>query len=158
LGPNIFKVADFTPIAEFRQEYRFLSNFWPARVFLPPHFYPTVEAAYQAAKTADPDVQEAIRRADSPAMARRLGRQAPLRPDWEAIKLEVMADLLWQKFILNRALRERLLATGDRELVEGNTWSDVYWGRCGGVGENHLGRLLQEIRTVARHVHPGPRP
>ena len=75
-----------------------------------------------------------------------------VRPDWEDIKLEVMGDLLWQKFVLNRELRDRLIATGDRELVEGNAFSDFYWGVCKGRGHNHLGRLLMELRPIARHL------
>lgn len=33
------------------------------------------------------------------------------------------------------------------ELIEGNYWHDTYWGVCEGVGENHLGKLLMEIRN-----------
>ena len=85
-------------------------------------------------------------------MAKRLGKSVELRTDWSQIKLEVMADLLWQKFIINPKLRSMLLATGDRELVEGNTWGDTFWGKCGGVGTNHLGNLLMRLRDLARYV------
>ena len=39
-----------------------------------------------------------------------------------------------------------LLATGDAKIVEGNTWGDVFWGVCNGVGENHLGEILMKVR------------
>ena len=39
-----------------------------------------------------------------------------------------------------------LLATGEEYLVEGNTWGDKYWGVCGGIGLNHLGKLLMQVR------------
>lgn len=48
-------------------------------------------------------------------------------------------------------LKEMLLATGDEELVEGNYWHDTIWGVCDGVGENHLGKMLMEIREDLRN-------
>lgn len=45
-------------------------------------------------------------------------------------------------------MAERLKATGDAELIEGNYWGDVFWGTCDGVGENWLGRLLMAQRDV----------
>lgn len=140
------------PIDSFKQEYRFLSNFWPCRVFLAPHWYGSVEHAYQAAKTTDLQAQLAIRSAQSAGMAKRLGKSVPLRPDWEKIKLEVMGDLLWQKFVLDHKLRARLVATGQRQLIEGNTWGDRVWGVCGGQGTNHLGNLLMRIRAIAAYI------
>lgn len=127
------------PITEFRHEYRFLSNFWPARVQLGMYSFPTVEHAYQAAKTTDRLIQEAIREAESPSMAKRIGSKVTLRPDWDSIRLEIMADLLWQKFVINRELRSRLLATGERQLING-------------VGENHLGRLLMHLRAIGQYI------
>ena len=47
-------------------------------------------------------------------------------------------------------LKEKLLSTGDRYLVEGNSWGDVYWGVCGGKGINMLGKLLMQIREELR--------
>jgi len=139
------------PIDEFKREYRFLSNFWPSRVFNG-HWYPTVEHAYQAAKCLHKQDELAIRNADSPGMAKRLGSKVAIRPDWDAIKLEVMADLLWQKFVLNPELRAKLLSTGDRELIEGNTWGDTFWGKCGQQGQNHLGKLIMRLRDIARYL------
>jgi len=52
---------------------------------------------------------------------------------------------LYRKHIL-----ERLLATGDQELIEGNTWGDRFWGVCDGEGQNQLGRLLMELRNELR--------
>jgi hypothetical protein len=141
-----------TPIDSFRKEWAFLSNFYPCKVFYGLHYYVTVEHAFQAAKTVDQQEREKIRKAASPFLAKRFGQNVTLRYGWDAMKLEIMSDLLWQKFILNHELRARLLATGDRELIEGNTWQDFYWGVCDGVGKNYLGRLLMALRAVARLV------
>lgn len=40
-----------------------------------------------------------------------------------------------------------LLATGNCHLVEGNNWGDYFWGSVNGHGENHLGRILMDIRA-----------
>lgn len=136
-------------IAEFNGQYRFLSNFYPCIVQYEGVQYPSVEHAYQAAKTLDTAAREVIRSCRKAGDAKRTGQGVVLRPDWEAVKIEVMRDLLWMKFS-NDALQELLLATGDEELIEGNWWGDRFWGVCKGVGENHLGKLLMEIREGLR--------
>lgn len=36
---------------------------------------------------------------------------------------------------------------------EGNTWGDKFWGVCDGEGENHLGKLLMEVRAeLTKHL------
>lgn len=136
-------------IGEFQGSYRFLSNFWPASVELDGVLYPTVEHAYQAAKTISPEQRLRIAAVPTPGQAKRAGRGVTIRPDWDSVKLEIMQDLLRQKF--NKAhLRQQLQATGEEELVEGNTWGDTFWGRCRGVGKNHLGLILMQIREEKR--------
>jgi N-glycosidase YbiA len=125
--------------------YEFLSNFYPATVRLDGVEYPTVEHAYQAAKTLNEAERRHVRSAPTPAEAKARGGQVTIRPDWNEVKVEVMRGLLRQKFS-DAALRDRLLRTAPRELVEGNTWGDQFWGVCEGKGENWLGRLLMEIR------------
>lgn len=126
-------------------KYRFLSNFWPAPVFFEGDEYPTVEHAYQAAKTLDPFSRNQIRMTPSPYKAKAMGREVICRPNWENIKYSVMEDLVRQKFG-HQELREKLLATGEEWLEEGNTWGDTYWGTVKGVGANNLGRILMYVR------------
>jgi ribA/ribD-fused uncharacterized protein len=132
-------------IKKFDGEYRWLSNFWPAEVMLDGEVYPTVEHAYQAAKTLDLEKRRKIRDLERPGLAKREGKKVKVRLDWEDIKISVMYSLLQQKF-LNPELKSNLLATGDIELQEGNTWGDTFWGVCKGVGNNHLGILLMKVR------------
>lgn len=136
-------------ITSFSGPHRWLSNFWPAPVRMSGVVYPTVEHAYQAAKTTDPSLRQQIAAVRSPAEAKRLGRRLPLRPDWEQIKQPVMLACLRAKF-RHPELHARLLATGDALLVEGNAWGDRYWGVCRGIGQNHLGRLLMQVRNELR--------
>lgn len=124
---------------------RFLSNFYPATVKYDGCPYATVEHAYQAAKTTDLRWRLRVGSAFGPGAAKKLGRLVPLRRDWEQIKQRVMLELLRDKF-RDPVLRDKLLATGDAELIEGNHWHDTYWGVCNGAGENHLGKLLMVLR------------
>lgn len=36
--------------------------------------------------------------------------------------------------------------TGNRELIEENTWGDTFWGTVNGVGKNKLGLILMDVR------------
>lgn len=134
------------PIDKFDGEYRFLSNFWPAKVMMDQETYPSVEHAYQAAKTTDPSLRKQIALATTPGRAKKMGGGLAFRNDWEEIKLDVMEMLLRQKFAKGSDLAAQLVSTGERELIEGNHWHDVFWGVCKGKGQNHLGRLLMKIR------------
>lgn len=138
-------------INSFSGGYRFLSNFFFSPVVLDDIEYRTVEHAYQAAKTHDLAMRTRIRLADTPGEAKRLGRKVVLRPEWETVKLDVMYWLVQQKFS-NPALKRLLLATGEAELIEGNSWGDTFWGVSKGVGENHLGRILMRVRDALRLV------
>jgi ribA/ribD-fused uncharacterized protein len=138
---------------EFQGEFRFLSNFWPAQVTLDGVTYPTVEHAYQAAKTLDHGLRRRISVAETPGKAKRLGKMGqlfPLRSDWNEVKVSIMADLLRQKFA-DPTLRLKLLQTGRDILCEGNEWHDNFWGscqcpKCNSQGQNILGQILMAIR------------
>jgi ribA/ribD-fused uncharacterized protein len=135
---------------QFRGSYIFLSNFYRAHVEYEGLTFWSVEAAFQAAKTLDPKERERFTGL-SPAEAKREGRRVRLRPDWEKVKIEVMKDLIRQKF-KDEKLRKLLIETGSRPIVEENYWHDNFWGscicpRCQGVpGKNVLGRILEEVR------------
>ena len=133
-------------IERFAGEHRFLSNFHPSPIWFEGVSYPTVEHAYQAAKSDDFEEKLRIASVESPGVAKRLGRRLVPRRDWEECRVFVMEELVRAKFARHADLRRRLLDTGDAELIEGNNWCDRFWGVCGGVGENRLGRILMQIR------------
>ena len=136
-----------TIIDRFTREtgYDFLSNFYPSTVSFEGMLYPTVEHAYQAAKTIDPKIREIIRKANGPGEAKKLGQGIRVRDDWYDIRLDVMRRLIKEKFS-NPFLTHRLVETGDSQLILGNKWNDKFWGVCRGVGENWLGKILMEVR------------
>ncbi|MFO0974636.1 MAG: NADAR family protein [Phycisphaerae bacterium] len=137
-------------IAEFQGEYRFLSNFWLSEVWFEGARYPSVEHAYQAAKSLDPAERRRVAALATPADAKRAGRALSLRPDWERAKFAVMEACVRDKFTRHAGLRAKLLATGDAVLEEGNTWGDRVWGVCNGAGENRLGKILMQVRAELR--------
>jgi len=133
-------------IDRFRGEFDWLSNFFLCQVEFEGMNFSNVEAAFQAAKCLDMKERERFFGL-SGGQAKRLGRRVELRSDWEEVKIEIMRQVLKSKFTQNSELREKLIATGDTELIEGNNWNDRFWGVCRGVGKNHLGKLLMEVRA-----------
>ena len=140
-------------IDSFTRDYFFLSNFYNVYLEYEGITYCSTEAAFQATKSLDIGERMRIARM-SPSDAKRAGRKVQLRPDWEEIKDKVMYDVCYKKFTNNDALhlKEKLLKTGNEELVEGNMWHDNYWGNCtcekckNIEGQNKLGKILMEIR------------
>lgn len=142
-------------INNFTGVYAFLSNFYPCRVTFCDMTFPSVEAAFQAAKCADPKDRAQFLTL-TPAQAKQLGRRVRLRPDWEQKKVSIMRELITRKFQENPELIHSLLSTGKAVLVEGNTWHDNFWGSCtcpkcaGNRGRNKLGKLLMQLRSDYR--------
>lgn len=134
----------------FDGEYAFLSNFYDSPIEKDGIVYPTNEHFFQAMKTLDDEERKRIAAAETPGKAKRMGRSVKLRPDWEQSKIQIMKEGLTLKFLCHKDLAEKLVATGDVWLIEGNWWGDTYWGVCNGVGHNMLGNLLMEIRRDLR--------
>ncbi|RKG89489.1 NADAR family protein [Corallococcus terminator] len=133
-------------------DYGWCSNFAPYPIEARGKTWPTTEHYFQAQKFQDAKDQEEIRRANSPMLAARMGRdrKRKLRRDWESVKVAVMREALQAKFTQHEDLARLLQATGDAKLVE-HTENDDYWGDGGdGSGGNMLGRLLMELRESSR--------
>jgi len=147
-------------IRRFSGSYRFLSNFYQIPVVLSfthdgekmSFKMPSVENAFQAAKI-DSKIPNRVQLTESfqtmtASESKKAGRRVPRRDDWDDIRVKVMYALLVQKFKYP-TLRALLISTGDAELIEGTTWGDRFWGvdeNAGGIGENHLGKLLMRVR------------
>lgn len=142
-------------IDRFEGEFEFLSNFSDSPIEIALEKFPTVEHAFQAFKAERKEDFIQIQHASTPGMAKRLGRRVQIRPDWENIKLNVMEACLRRKFMIPE-LRDKLLMTEDKILIEGNWWHDNFWGDCKCekcqtiLGRNNLGKLLMKIRTELR--------
>src|SRR5438874_13147686 len=85
-------------IDEFKGEYAFLSNLHPAPVEYEDVTYPTVEHAFQAAKTELEEERDGVKNAKSAAAARMLGKRVTLRRGWDYHRVDVMDKLVRAKF------------------------------------------------------------
>lgn len=143
-------------INDFHGKYFFLSNFYAYPFFYHGREWRTVEHAFQAEKCVHKTEYDAIHQALTPNEAKRLGRRCTLIDGWDSKRITVMRECLLMKFLANDELLQKLLDTGDEELVEGNTWHDNDWGDCScpkcanKPGQNMLGKMLMAIRENAR--------
>lgn len=140
----------------FRGRRGYLSNFYESNFMYRGLVWLTAEHAFQAGKCRLPREFTWVRAAPNAAEAKRRGGVVSLRPDWEEVKVQVMRDVLAAKFAAGMPLAERLRRE-EGELVEWNTWGDLFWGRDArtGIGENVLGQLLEERRRVLREEASG---
>ena len=130
-------------IDDFRGEYFFLSNFYPVEVTYEGYSYKNNEAAFQAQK-------DLSRREEfinlNPMMSKIKGKKVKLRDDWNEVKVSIMEEIVKCKFDQNPDIKEKLINTKGKTLIEGNKWNDTFWGMCNGKGENILGKILMNLR------------
>lgn len=139
-------------ITSFKDEHRFLSNFYQSPVTFGGLTYPNAEAAFQAQKCRNEEDKIKYTLIRNPVVAKRMGKKEPNLPgNWNEISYGIMLDVVRSKFSLPE-MTEKLLATGDAELVEGNNHHDNLWGDCScprcaaKVGQNRLGKILMQVR------------
>lgn len=138
------------PILEFKDEFFFLSNFYPSPFRWEGIEWKTVEHAYQAAKCMDVKEARVIAELNTPGQAKRAGRKVQaLRPNWDIVKFPIMDLLVMYKFQYNPDLLQKLIDTYPAHLEEGNWWNDRIWGVSpagSGNGLNNLGKSLMKLR------------
>lgn len=140
-------------IDKFEGDYFFLSNFYESPFTYEDKVWASVEHSYQAYKSNSEEIREIVRGMKKPYLAKRAGRAInPVREDWESVKYLLMFRMVLNKFLQNQEIADKLIATGDAELIEGNTWGDRYWGVCDGIGENRLGKVLMAVRQVLKQM------
>jgi ATP phosphoribosyltransferase len=140
-------------LTDFSGNYDFLNNFYLSPIVFFNVSWPSAEHLYQALKTSDPQIQDQIRHAPTPALAKKAGRMLLPSPDWEQEKFSAMLTAIRCKFQQHVELAQRLLATDDCELIESNDWHDNVWGDChceacsSIAGTNFLGKILMQVRS-----------
>jgi ribA/ribD-fused uncharacterized protein len=154
-----YAVHSDSEIKGFFGDYRFLSNFFDATVYYEGLKYHSTENAYQAAKI-DVDYRHHVQICTH-AESKRIWKKFPLMDasstDWDLRKYDVMASVVFDKFLRNLNLRKLLLETEEKYLEETNHWKDTYWGvdiKKG--GRNMLGKILMNTRRYFRiaELHP----
>lgn len=138
-------------ILKFENEHSYLSNFWISDIWFDSWLYPSVEHAFQAAKTLNLNDRAIVRDASTPAKAKKIGRRIEKRSDWDSIRIDVMRTLVKQKFKDPKLLKK--LCEIDGTIEEGNYWGDVFWGVDESrKGQNNLGKILMEIRDEFKNA------
>jgi len=138
-------------IKEFQGEFRWLSNFTKCHIHLDGRDFCSVEHAYMSAKSDDNNWKDFCETTESAGLVKKASRNIELIDNWDDIKVEIMKDCINQKFN-HPLLKEKLLATGDQHIQEGNMWGDKFWGVClkTNKGKNMLGKLIMEKRDELR--------
>jgi ribA/ribD-fused uncharacterized protein len=140
------------PIFMWEDEFYPLSNFSAFAVEWQGKLWPTCEHAYQAASFLDEEIKQLILEARSAHDSRVIAHQhkSKRRADWNEVKEQVMEELFRAKIAQHEYAREKLLASGDREIVK-NVPDDSFWGwGADHKGENRMGKLWMRIRNELR--------
>ena len=151
---NTHKLDTAERVFFYEQDFYVLSNFSAFRLMWNGIDFDTSEAAYQHEKFNIPtlaakEVQSNIYHARSAHDAFKIAeKNAHLRrPDWGAVKLDIMHDILRAKVKQHEYVRRKLIATGTRELIE-DSWRDDFWGwGPNRDGLNMLGVVWMEVRA-----------
>lgn len=137
----------------YEQEFYVLSNFSAFRLRYDGKDFDTAEAAYHYMKfPMDEGIQEKIIRARSAHDAYKIAQvhKDERRKDWDDVKVYIMRTILFEKVKQHQYVMQKLLETGDRELIE-DSWRDDFWGWGPNKdGQNALGKLWMEVRSAMK--------
>ena len=143
-----YTAADFPDtITRFKGEYDYLSNRYPCRIVWEGLEYRSAEAAFQASKCKD-EKERKVFAGCSTDKAVLKGKELKPYAGWEDAQISIMESILQAKFEQNPALMRKLVETGSRVLLNGNNKQETFWSinLYSWIGENHLGRILMNIR------------
>ena len=140
--------ADFPDtIDKFKGDYDFLSNRFACPFVWQGLRYGNAEAAFQSSKCVDERERKVFCNC-SADKATLKGRAIVPPADWERERLGIMESVVAAKFEQNPILMKRLMETGNRLLINGNSKGETFWGvdLYSWRGENRLGKILMTIR------------
>lgn len=149
------KLDTDTQVFFYEQDFYVLSNFLAFTLQWFGHRFDTSEAAYHWMKFKGSDqwqLRDQIQFALSAHEAFKIAETHKefCRPDLDKVKVGIMKQILRAKVDQHEYVRRKLLATGDRELIE-DPWRDDFWGwGPNRDGQNMLGKLWMEIRDELR--------
>lgn len=143
----------------YERDFYVLSNFSAFRLHWRGHSFDTSEAAYHwnrffLASDEGEAIAGMIESAMSAHEAFKIAQEykARQRPDWDDVKVSLMRDILRAKANQHEYVSRKLMATGDKMLIE-NSWRDDFWGwGTNKDGKNMLGQLWMQIRAERRSL------
>lgn len=148
--------SDLVPFKHLKDQYGFLSNFYPCSMVVCGREFHTSEAVYQAMKFTDEVVQNLIRECNTPwgAKSLALGNTSKVRSDWhDSVKIAAMYVTLSLKcrvpWVQSKIASMGLSHSGKR-VVEvssrpNDPWSAVRESDGVWVGHNHLGVIWSRV-------------
>ena len=136
------------------EKYYEFTNFFPSPIELDGREWPTTEHYFQAQKFVGTSLVEVIRQKkwtrDVFEFTHKTDLTCQRRKDWDKVKIHIMKKALMAKFTQHDNLRQLLMDTEGRKLVERSPY-DTFWGDGGDdSGKNQLGKLLMEVREELR--------
>lgn len=145
-----------TDITSFTGENLFLNNRWPCKIKFEGEIYPSVEHAFEAARTLDKEERIQFATIHMRSLeVKRAGKFITERPNWDRHRLAIMNNLVTQKF-LNGPILMKLLIETDGLLIDGNSWGETFWGESPlGTGQNQLGHILMRLRAKLQAGYKG---
>jgi len=140
----------------YEPEFYVLSNFSAFTVNWGGHRFDTAEAVYHWEKfpSGRRDIRWEILMAPSAHEAYQIAQRHKdqRHKDWDAVKVDIMREILIAKVKQHEYVRRKLIETGDRDLIE-NSWRDDFWGwGPNRDGKNVLGKLWMDIREELRRT------
>ena len=139
-----------------------LSNFEKCYIKYKGHLFATTEQAFMWEKAIffnDHEIASRILKEENPAKAKKLGREVKNFDDskWSKVCYEIMYKINYEKYFQNTRLKNILLNTDDKMIIEANP-RDTRWAiglsaeddrvldESQWQGENLLGKVLMQIR------------
>ena len=161
---ELHKLDTETQVFFYEQDFYVLSNFSAFQVEFEGVVFPTSEHAYHFQRFKEHGwintpgqvtrqmIAWDVHRARSAHDAFKIAQEKKeyQRADWDEVKVSIMEKILIAKAQQHEYVMRKLLATGDRELVE-DSWRDSFWGWGGDKqGRNELGKCWMRVRDQFR--------
>lgn len=133
--------------------YGFLSNFSAHPIEYQGEKYPTSEHFYQSCKLLEGHERAAVRKASTPKAAKAVANSMKeyWRSDWHRNKVGVMLETLLLKVEQHPEIKQKLLDSGNTELIESSVYDDFWGDGPDKNGVNMLGKLWMIVRDIARY-------
>jgi N-glycosidase YbiA len=155
MNMELHKLDTIKRVFFYEQDFYVLSNFSAFEVEWSGFTFKTSEHLYHWMRftiSDDPDAQlvaKKVAQARSAHDAFKIAQEhkSSQAANWNDHKCGFMKRILRAKAEQHEYVRRKLLATGDRELIE-DSWRDDFWGwGPNRDGKNMLGRIWMEIRA-----------
>ncbi len=147
------------------------SNWYPSEFEYKDNRFSNSEQAFMWEKAnhfSDNIIAESILQTPNPGLNKALGRQVANfdAKEWTRVSYQIMVDVCFNKFRQDKELKELLLSTGNKIIVEASP-EDRIWGigmhwrnedcldETKWMGQNLLGKALMEVRDRLNNNHRG---